>query len=298
MSQYQGNICPTFGALPIEQYLLRKWDSTSSLPINQQRDQLIQAFVREDDISAFTSSTLDDISNDKHELIQTVIVPWRSQKLRRIAEKYLPGNNLYEKLVVLRTFYGGVNDDVKFRRWIYDAAAAFEQDNPLGELFGDTEDHWWRILDDASLFDTGYQCWENICNRFPELASPEVCRTFNDGDIAEVKEEVSAVVTSRESEEDDYEDAIAHVAVSGCWLLVFDRESFEEEEVLLVFRDKRGNVVRQSSIKPDDLEHIPHYIMRGSITESGFWLDAEVGEKYKKKGKVMREILPRVMAEV
>ncbi|KAI1047945.1 hypothetical protein LB505_013234 [Fusarium chuoi] len=63
-------------------------------------------------------------------------------------------------------------------------------------------------------------------------------------------------------------------------------------------KDKRGNVVRQSSVKPEDLEHIPHYIMRGSIAESGFWLDAEVGEKYKSKRKIMREILPRVMAEV
>ncbi|KAI7762843.1 hypothetical protein LZL87_008284 [Fusarium oxysporum] len=227
----------------------------------------------------------------------TVIVPWRSQKLRRIAEKYLPDNDLYGKLVVLRTHYGGVSDDVKFRRWIYDAAAAFEQDNPLGDLFGDADDHWWRILDDASLFDTGDQDWESIYNKFPELASPEVCRTFSDGDVAEVKEEASAVVTSREPEADDYEDAIAHVAVSGCWLLVLDRESFEDEETLLVFRDNKGNVVRQSSIKPEELEHIPHYIMRGSITESGFWRDAEIGKKYKGKGKIMREILPRVMAE-
>ncbi|CZR48724.1 uncharacterized protein FPRO_03955 [Fusarium proliferatum ET1] len=277
MSQYQGSICPTFGALPIEQYLLRKWDSTSSLPTNQQRDQLIQAFLREDDISAFTSSTLDVISNGKQKLIHKVIVPWRSQKLRRIAEKYLPGNNLYEKLVVLRTFYGGVNDDAKFRRWIYDAAAAFE-----------------TILSAS-------------CSEIPKItggasstmlhSSILVIRAERTYIIAEVKEEVSAVVTSRESEEDDYEDAIAHVSVSSCWLLVFDRESFEDEEVLLVFREKSGNVVRQSSIKPGGLEHIPHYIMRGSITESGIWRDAEVGEKYKSKGKTMREILPGMIAE-
>lgn len=78
---------------------------------------------------------------------------------------------------------------------------------------------------------------------------------------------------------------------------MFDRESFEDEEVLLVFREKSGNVVRQSSVKPGDLEHIPHYIMRGSITESGIWRDAEVGEKYKSKGKTMREILPGMIAE-
>ncbi|KAF5554090.1 hypothetical protein FPHYL_8520 [Fusarium phyllophilum] len=264
MSQCKGNIGPTFETLPIEQFLLRH--------------QLIQAFLSKDDISALVSSTLDLISNDMRELISTVIFPWRLQKLRAIAKKHLPGNDLYGKLIVLRTYYGEASDE-RFRRWVYDAAAAFAEDNPLGDLFGDVDDHWWRILDDASLFAT------------------ELCRTFNDGDVAEVKEEVTAVVTSREAEEDDYEDAIAHVAISGCWLLVFDRESFEDEEVLLVFRDKRGNVVRQSSVKPEDLEYIPHYIMRGSITESGLWRDAEVGEKYKTKRKIMREILPRVMAE-
>ncbi|KAG5810508.1 hypothetical protein H9Q74_005780 [Fusarium xylarioides] len=223
MSQNKENICPTFEALPIEQYLLRKWESTSSLPVHEQRDQLVRAFLGEDDISAFASSTHSVIPNDIQELIQTIIVPWRPQKLRSIAKKYLPGNDLYGRLVVLRTYHGGVSDDVKFRHWIYDAAAAFEQDNPLSDLFGDPGDHWWRILDDASLFDTGEHDWETIYHRFPELASPEICRTFSDGDIAEVREEVSAVTTSREPEEDDYEDAIAHIAVSGCWLLVFDR---------------------------------------------------------------------------
>ncbi|KAF5989626.1 hypothetical protein FBULB1_766 [Fusarium bulbicola] len=151
-----------------------------------------------------------------------VIIPWRPQKLRRIAEKYLPDDDLCGKLIVLRTYYGGASDDVKFRRWIYDAAAAFEQHNPLGDLFGDSEDYWWRILDDASLFDTDDQDWESIYNRFPELASPELRRTFSDRDKAEVKEEVSAAVTSREPEEDDHGDAIAHVAVSGAgyWCLI------------------------------------------------------------------------------
>ncbi|KAF4953958.1 hypothetical protein FGADI_5607 [Fusarium gaditjirri] len=205
-------------------------------------------------------------------------------KLRRIAEKYLPDNDLYGKLVVLRTYSGEDSDSIKFRRWIYDAAAAFEQYNPLGDLFGDTDDYC----------DLG---WESIYHRLPELASPELRRTFSDQDVSEVKEEVSAVITSREPGEDDYEDAISHVAVSGCWLLVLDRESFGDEEMLLVFQDKKGNVVWQSSIKTDELGHISHYIMRGSIIESGFWRDAEIGKKYKNKGKIMHEILPMVMAE-
>ncbi|KAF4344533.1 hypothetical protein FBEOM_1501 [Fusarium beomiforme] len=298
----EDSVSPQWGSLPIEKYMLlhheqSKWDPTSTLPINQQRDQLVQAFLQEDDISPFASSALGITSQDMQELIQTVLVPWRPQKLRRIAEKHLPGTGSYGNIVVLRTYYGGINDDQKFRCWIYEAAATFEEDNPMGDLFGESDDHWWRILDDASLFDMGTQDWQSIYNILPELASSDLLRTFGDKDIAGAREEVSAVVVSREPEEDDFEDAIAHVAVSGCWLLVLDKEAFEDEEILLVFRDKKGNVVRQSSIALEDLEHIPHYIMRGSITESGFWRDAEVGKMYKTRGRIMRDILPRVMAD-
>ncbi|KAF4437558.1 hypothetical protein F53441_13007 [Fusarium austroafricanum] len=268
-------VSPSWGSLSVEQYLLTKWDSTSALLIDHQRDQLLRAFIQEDDISAFDSSTLVDItSTETQKLIESVLVTWRSQKLRRIAEKYHPRNALFETLVVLRTYYGHRSDE-KFRR-VYDAVESFEDANPGGDLFGETDDHWWRILDDASLFNMGSQEWESVYNVLPELATPDFRRNFGDEDVACAIEEVSAVVDSREPEEDNYEDAIAHVAVSGCWLLILDGEAFEEEEMLLVFRDKKGNIVRQSSIKPDEVENIPHYIMRGSITESGYWRGAEV----------------------
>jgi hypothetical protein len=80
---------------------------------------------------------------------------------------------------------------------------------------------WRRILDYILLFDTGDQDWESICNRFLELSSPEACRTFNDQDVAEVKEEVSAIIISREPEEDDYGDVIAHAV--GYWRLIDSR---------------------------------------------------------------------------
>jgi hypothetical protein len=50
-----------------------------------------------------------------------------------------------------------------------------------------------------------------------------------------VKEEISAILETREPGEEDYEDAISAVAVQGCWLLVLYEETFRDEEMLLVF---------------------------------------------------------------
>ncbi|QPC73341.1 hypothetical protein HYE68_004093 [Fusarium pseudograminearum] len=296
MSQIEETISPPWGSLPVERYLLSKWHPSSDLSVNKQRGELVKAFLQENDISAFASISAEAITTDGQELIQTVLVPWRSQKLRRIAEEYDPRNPLFDTLVVLRTHYGGDSDE-RFIRWIGDACDAFDDMDPDGDLFGPPHERWWRVLDDASLFDMASHEWQNVYTILPELATSALRRDFNDQDVQEAKELVSYIRDSRAPEEDDYEDAICEIAKVGFWLIVVDKEAFEDEELLLVFMDKKGNVVRQTAIAPEDLPHLPHYILRGSITESGFWRDAEVGKKYKTRGQIMRAVLPLVMAE-
>ncbi|KAH7179928.1 uncharacterized protein B0J16DRAFT_309267 [Fusarium flagelliforme] len=290
MSQVDDVKSPTWGSLPVERYLISKWDSSSTLTIEQQRDELVKAFLQEDDISPFASSADGSSST---EFVQTVLASWRPEKLRQIATKYDPRNPLFETIVVLRTCYGDDSNE-KFSRWMKDAIEAFEEMDPYGDLFGEPEDRWWRILDDPSL---GFEKWQNVYRVLPELATPELRRDFNEHDIGEVKYLVSAMCESQNPEEDDYEDAICAIAKIGFWLIVVDEEASKNEELLLVFMDKKGNVVRQTGIKPEDLPDLPHYNLRGSITESGFWRDGEVGKKYKTRGEVMRAVLPIVMAK-
>jgi len=252
----------------------------------------VKAFLQEDDISPFASLTDGPTST---EFIQTVLAPWRPEKLGQIATKYDPRNPLFGMIVVLRTYYGDDSDE-RFSRWMKDTIEAFEEMDPYGNLLGEPEDMWWRILDDASLFDMGSENWQSVYKVFPELATPELRRDFNEHDIGEVKALVSAICESQNPEEDDYEDAICAIAKIGFWLIVVDEEAFKHEELLLVFMDKKGNVVRQAIITLEGLPDLPHYNMRGSITESGFWRDAEVGKKYKTKGEIMRAVLPIIMA--
>ncbi|CEI39744.1 hypothetical protein FVEN_g2022 [Fusarium venenatum] len=296
MSQFKEIASPPWGSLPVECYLLSKWDSSLSLSVEEQREALVKAFIQENDISDFTSISGEALAVDRQELIQTVLVPWRSQKLRRIAEKYNPGKSLFDVIIVLRTYYGGDSDN-KFSRWIKDASDTFDDMDPSGDLFGPFNERWWRVFDDPSLFDMGSQEWQAVYTVLPELATPELQREFNDQDVREAKELASCVCDSRNPEEGDYEDAICATANIGFWLIVADEEAFNDKQLLLVFMDKKGNVVRQAAVNPNDLPNLPHYILRGSITESGFWSDAEVGKKYKTRGQIMRAVLPLVMAE-
>ncbi|KAL6924182.1 hypothetical protein FSST1_001456 [Fusarium sambucinum] len=296
MSQFKEITSPPWGSLPVECYLLSKWDSSLSLSVQKQREALVKAFVQENDISDFTSISGEALAVDRQELIQTVLVPWRSQKLRRIAEKYYPRKSLFDAIIVLRTHYGGDSDN-KFSRWIKDASDTFDDMDPSGDLFGPFDERWWRVLDDPFLFDMGSQEWQAVYTVLPELATPELRREFNDQNIREAKELASCVCDSRNPEEDDYEDAICATAKIGFWLIVADEEAFNDEQLLLVFMDKKGNVVRQAAINLNDLPNLPHYALRGSITESTFWSDAEVGKKYKTRGQIMRAVLPFVMAE-
>ncbi|KAI6766021.1 hypothetical protein HG530_007091 [Fusarium avenaceum] len=298
MGNSSEEVSPAWGSLPVEKYLLARWDSASTLSVTHQRDQLVQAFLKEDDVSPFTSTFSDaSLSADIQNLIDTVLVPWRPQKLRRIAEKYAR-DMAFDSIVVLRTYYGGVGDEDRMTRWVYDAAESFEDSNPGQNLFGDLEDHWWHVLDDASLFDTGSGDWQSVYNALPELATPALQRNFNQHVVDSVKEEMLAILETREPEEEDYEDAASSAAVQGCWLLVLDEEAFKDEEMLLIFRDMKGDVIRQISIKPDEVENLPHYRLRGSIRESGYWTDAVVAKKYKSRGEVMRAVLPLIKAEL
>lgn len=220
-----------------------------------------------------------------------------TQKLRQIAEKHAC-NMAFDSIVVLRTYYGGVDDDNRMSRWVYDAAESFEDYNPGQDLFGDLEDHWWHILDDASLFKTGSENWQSVYNALPELAMPVLHRNFNKHVVDSVKEEISTILETQEPEEEDYEDAVSVAAIQGCWLLILDEGAFRDKEMLLVFRDIKGDVVRQIAIKPEEVENLPHYRLCGSIRELGYWIDAVVGKKYKSRGEVMRVVLPLIKAEL
>ena len=75
-------------------------------------------------------------------------------------------------------------------------------------------------------------------------------------------------------------------------LLIVDRSAFETDELELVFRDAKGNVIRHGRVRADELNELVLYeSTKGALHETRFWLDADVGEKYQVDGEVVRKIV-------
>lgn len=252
----------------------------------------MSAFITEDEITASPDGFA---SVEAQELVRLVLIPWRGQKLRRIASMYVAhSQQMGGELFVLRTYYaGGESDDEKFREWL-------QQANPEDESFGGTDGRWWRVLDDAALFNLGpEEKWQRIYDILPELAAPSTRRTFDDCDVDHVRECVSYLGDTRDAEEDDYEEVIMETAAASAgYLLLVEQEDFEEGEFGLVFRDTKGNIVKNGTIKPDEVQYLPGCNSRNNVSESGYWRDAAIGSNYKTRGKIMSRLLPIVMSEL
>ncbi|CAH0046047.1 unnamed protein product, partial [Clonostachys solani] len=240
-----------WGALPVEKYILQKWDKSSPFSIEEQRSELIQAFIKEDDVDHAPLPEAELADDDVQELIRSVLVPWRSQKLRVIAKSYMThAKGLFSEFVVLRTYYGGgVEDDETLRQWLKEA-------DPYDEMFRGPDERSWQILDDVELFDMGTEDWQSLYGIFPEFAAPLSHRVFGPKEIQDVRDTATEIWEGREREpeEDDFEDIIMEAASVGPWLLVADQQAFQEGELGLVYRDANGYIVKEGTIKPEDVQ--------------------------------------------
>lgn len=246
----------------------------------EQREQLIRAFVQEDTISPELGRSPSEGE------VSGILQPWRAQELRKIAQQHSE-RDPYGLYFVLRTYYGGGEaDDAKLQEWL-------DQDPSQGFEIAE-HDRSWQVLDDAALFDLsgGDDCddWQRVYHVLPELAVPGRERR-PPGDFDYVREMVT--MHNNDPEDEDFEFWILTMAITGNWLLIADRYAFENDELRLVFRDNKGNVVKEARIRPDDLGELSLSQLQGSVHESEHWIDGEVGEAYRTGGKIMRELLCR-----
>ncbi|GAB1317702.1 hypothetical protein MFIFM68171_07912 [Madurella fahalii] len=287
MSTDGETVTPAWGALPVEQYLIRNWDPSSELSADEQRAELVAAYIDEDvldmDLLSLPPSRLPTATE-----IAEILAPWRPQKLRRIAAAHLNGSPHY--YYFLRTHYaGGAADDAKPRSWL--------DLEPLEGADISPENEWFSVLDDAELFDFG-DAWQEVYGVLPELAAPQPDRRFTDHGIWYARKTARDMVAPEEPEDKYYQDAIMEYATIGTmWLLVLDEEAFEPEELGLILRDKKGNPVKETTIRPEELGAFYITWSRGATSESGYWEYAAVGKKYRTRGKIMRKLLPMVKGE-
>lgn len=264
----------------------RKWDPSSQLSAGEQRAELVAAYIDEDVLDPeLLTSPMSRIPTDAE--VAEILSPWRPEKLRRIAAAHLTSHA--ESYYILRTHYGGgAADDARLRDWIDDAE---------GPNFEPPENEWFCVLDDAELFDFG-DYWQCVYDALLELAAPKPDRRFTADEIAYARERAQTMAGC-EQPGDEYLEAAILLAAKTLppWLLVLDKEAFETEELGLIFRDKKGNPVKETELAPDEMFTFRGALERGMLPESGHWEYGRVGRKYRIRGEIMRQLLPLVRGD-
>ncbi|KAL3430687.1 hypothetical protein BDV09DRAFT_189070 [Aspergillus tetrazonus] len=155
---FNPNFTPCWGRLPVEQYLIRHWDHSSTEPIDRQRLRLIQfgeAWYEPDPNDANPAFAPKRIPTD-HE-VKVILSPWGSHDLRKRAWEIWCGKD-WGYPVMLRTYCGNVEEgDRKF--------AEYTQVSEIYRVVADC-----LVLSDAEIFNFGSD-WRRIFEILPEIAS-------------------------------------------------------------------------------------------------------------------------------
>ncbi|RYP24056.1 hypothetical protein DL765_000784 [Monosporascus sp. GIB2] len=252
----------------------RHWDATSPLDPAEQRRVLIHAFLDEESLPEEWFPRGNSISRaPTSDEILEVLEPWRPLKLRRIATE-ISRNQGKGDLIILRTYYGGDSDE---------RMAEILEEDELSDAFFSPDIQWWRVLNDPELFDFGDD-WERVLEILPELVGQSGFKVFR-GVPAE------GLAEARDS--DDPVGDIQYLASIGHGpLLVADKEAFEENELRALFLDGHGNIIRDSTLKPENIFDMKMAPERGQGPETTCWQKGKVGPKYKRQGDIGRVLYP------
>ncbi|WQF83339.1 hypothetical protein CDEST_08353 [Colletotrichum destructivum] len=279
-----GPTSPPWGWFPVEQFLIRRWDATSPLSVDEQRRTLLQSFMETDVLPDGWTAPGDSVSRvPTVEEVRDILAPWRPQKVRKIAHQYLGRGNQY---IILRTYYGQDSDD---------KMAAILEDEEDGDESLDPEDNWWRVLDDAQLFDFGDD-WQQIFEILPELVGhrgQQIHRGPSEAQIVSIRQEFA------EFDQEDTLDQVSPIvdqiqksAASGNGpLFVADEEALEEKLLQVFYLDGYGNVVRYSAIEPESMGDMK---VREEVSRDvDCWSNGEIGHHYKRQGELAAKYYPQ-----
>ncbi|KAL4804206.1 hypothetical protein BDV18DRAFT_162613 [Aspergillus unguis] len=240
---------PSWGQLPVEQYLIESWNPASTEQPPTQRARLVKQFLNLDQHNSDWYQTYGATDPDAQparvpteEEISTILRPWRSDNMRRRAwrvwQVYTNGGG--NNPLLLRTWYNPA-DNERVQSWA-----------TLSEEFADDAD--WAILDDRAVFDFGTGPWQQVLEILPEIAIPLV------QDNPPEYEELNAVKRSNPLWRNDLNILVKKNAaarsflhyISKSYILIADKETFETDHFLLAYLDAKGTVTMQGRILIDE----------------------------------------------
>ncbi|KAI2786053.1 hypothetical protein POX_h09818 [Penicillium oxalicum] len=283
---------PQWGQLPVEHYLIKQWDHSSSEPTGDQRLRLIHQFLDLDEIpkeldpNCHTSDTYETLSPTAY-AIDTILRPWRSDDLRKIAWRIWGCDA--DQLILLRTHYNA------------------DDNHKITELVGSDELHeenvaWWALLDNPELFNFGDQWWR-VFDILPELAGPlnDNSRLPNPENISRERQYFKNTVlpTLKQSDEwranrdnciEKQSDFLRRTASKG-YLAIADQEAFETDMLRLIYLDGKRNIVQETRMAFDEQTFADVAVEWDQLSlPMQLWEDGKTGEKYRVNGELGREL--------
>ncbi|KAJ6015098.1 hypothetical protein N7540_009689 [Penicillium herquei] len=238
---------------------------------------------------------------DLERYVDTVLCPWRSEKLRKLAIRV--DSDLCSPLL-LRTFYNPdqaarAADDAQLTEWV-----------GMDELFAD--EAYWACLDDPELFNYG-EHWEKIFELLPELANlcfiqdKSIRPKFPplDSEIGSLRRARTSLKEAIQREKNLHPlkwhqnphrviykaSADLHHLCTTNYVIIVDQEAFDTGHARIVYVDSRQNIVREARFEVilGSFEEIMLDWFDMTLTQ-WLWEDSEVGEKYRLDGEFGQEI--------
>lgn len=271
----------------------KHWDHSSSEPTGDQRLRLIRQFLDLDEIpkevhpNCHASDTYEALSHFPTAYgIDTILRPWRSDDLRKIAWRIWGCDN--DQLILLRTYYNA------------------DDNEQITELVGSDELHeenvaWWALLDNPELFNFGDQWWR-VFDILPELAGPlnGYSRLPNPESISRERQDFKErLPTLKQSDEwtanrDNYierEFAYLRRIASEGYLAIADQEAFKTDMLRLIYYDGKRNIVQETRTEFDEQTFADVAVGWDQLSlPLELWRDGKTGEKYRVNGELGREL--------
>ena len=219
--------------------------------------------------------------------VESILKPWRTEEQRETADSLASPSS---DMAWLRTCYDEGSDEKH---------DALMEGTDLDMAIG-SEDH---LLDDADLYDYGDD-WRRILDQLPEIIPIRDALGNTDWIRRQLTEYLafqkhglgSASPRLRQNlsflEGAEYENAIQksllgslHYGCKVTFLVVEDKEALETGNVLLLYLDAEGLVVRSLRLHPGEIEQISGAWSDGCLIDDDlYWEDVEIGTDYRSGG--------------
>ncbi|OBT61051.1 hypothetical protein VE03_09141 [Pseudogymnoascus sp. 23342-1-I1] len=269
MSSPGEEIYPPWGSLPVEAYILKNWDASSSEDPAKQRKELVQAYIRTSPLDRLSLSPV----TPSQRQIEAILVPWRTMFQRDIVSEQGELGCVW-----LRTDYSEGTDD----------AHESLVENVDFCIVVDDED---RLLDDEELYNFGDD-WRRILDVFPELVNSDGAYATHQEFLQEAEEFLikgKAYLAGGDIPDSSFGwiDSIKYNSPAGeadQTIMVEDKKALETKQLLIVFIDAFGRVVRWSRFGSGEAEQMAGSWFAGGWSDLEEWEEGVIGEDYQVGG--------------